>query len=287
MNKIFAWKTISEDKISAESKYSFGNIEFSDNFSEWTSKHFDLNIFVDARLHEVNIADYISEDEFLSWIIIWRGDNKITGSSKRVALELSSIQKIKCTIPAGSSISEIEIDLLLVVNKIDYGTSHERPDGSIICQKNIYNKNSLSEGSFFPVKEFFGDGKKLFYFSFNNTLDLKVSVSYSVIVNVDRNHQFLKNLDTNIEARNLLFLMIIQSYFQKALSYEVFNLIEFDKEFMNIDRSLGKSFMGILNSVKNQLKLKTIHDLRDRFYNKPDEVTSALFDIYSNSLKNI
>ena len=45
--------------------------------------------------------------------------------------------------------------------------------------------------------------------------------------------------------------MIIQAYFQKALSYEIFNLIELDKEFMNIDGSLGKSFFGVLNSVKN------------------------------------
>lgn len=287
MDKIFAWKTIDEDKISVNTKYSFGGIKNSDNISEWTSKHFELSISVVVSLFGVEIYEYLNQYEKASWIIIWRGDDKITGSSERVPFEPEKCQTVKCIVPSGSLMSKFEAELYLVTGKNESaGPFSDRPDASILCQKVLYKNNSLSEGGFFPIKEFSGDGKNLFYWTFSNTEDLNVSVSYGVTVHIDRNHPFIRNMHGNHETRSLLLLMIIQSYFQKAMSDDIFNRINSETENEQINGSMGRSFLFMLESVRNQLKLNTLADLKDRYSKKPEEVNKALLEIYTKSLIN-
>jgi hypothetical protein len=287
MDKIFAWKTIDEEKISVNTRYSFGETINSENISDWTSKHFDLKISTEVSLSGVEMSEYLQENEKASWIIIWRGDKRITGSGIRVSYEPEIPQTVECTVPSGSLISGFEAELFLVTCKIESaGSFFGRPDGSILCRKVLYDNDSLSEGGFFPIKEFSGDGKNLFYWTFSNTEDLNVSVSYGVTVHIDRNHPFIRNMHNNHETRSLLLLMIIQSYFQKAMSEDIFNRITSETKNDPINGSMGRSFLFMLDSVRNQLKLNTLADLKDRYSKRPEEVNKVLLEIYTNSLKN-
>ncbi len=287
MDKIFAWKTIDEDKISVNTRYSFGGTKNSDSISEWTSKHFELSISVVVSLFGEEIYEYLNEYEKASWIIIWRGDDKITGSGARVPFDPEKCQTVKCIVPSGSLISKFEAELFLVTAKnAPAGPFSYRPDGSILCRKILYSNNSLSEGGFFPIKEFSGDGKNLFYWKFNNTEDLNVSVSYGVTVYIDMNHPFIRNMHDNHETRSLLLLMIIQGYFQKAMSDDIFSRITSESESDQINGSMGRSFLFMLDSVRNQLKLNKLRDLKERYNKKPEEVNKALLEIYTKSLKN-
>lgn len=287
MDKIFAWKTIDEEKISINTKYSFGETINSDNISEWTSRYFDLRISAEVSLSGVEMSEYLQENEEASWIIIWRGDNRITGSGLRVTYKPEIPQTIECIVPSGSLKSGFEAEMFLVTSKTESaGSFFERPDGSILCRKVLYYNDSLSEGSFFPIKEFSGDGKNLFYWTFSNTEDLNVSVSYGVAVHIDNNHPFIQNMHDNHEIRSLLLLMIIQSYFQKAMSDDIFNRITSETENEQINGSMGRSFLFMLDSVRNNLKLKKLTDLKDRYTKKPEEVNKALLEIYTKSLKN-
>jgi hypothetical protein len=287
MDKIFAWKTIDEEKISVNTKYSFGKTINTDNISEWTSRHFDLRISTEVSLSGVEISEYLQENEEASWIIIWRGDRRITGSGIRVSYDPEIPQTVECNVPSGSLISGFEAELFLITGKNESaGSFSDRPDGSILCRKVLYNNDTLSEGGFFPIKEFSGDGKNLFYWTFSNTEDLNVSVSFGVTVHIDRNHPFIRNMHDNHETRSLLMLMIIQSYFQKALSDDIFNRINSETENEQINGSMGRSFLFILDSVRNQLKLNTLRDLKDRYSKKPEEVNKALFEIFTKSLEN-
>ena len=287
MDKIFAWKTIDGEKISVNTRYSFGETINSENISDWTSKHFDLKISTEVSLSGVDMSEYLQENEKASWIIIWRGDKRITGSGIRVSYEPEIPQTVECTVPSGSLISGFEAELFLVTCKIESaGSFSGRPDGSILCRKDLYDNDSLSKGGFFPIKEFSGDGKNLFYWTFSNTEDLNVSVSYGVTVHIDRNHPFIRNMHNNHETRSLLLLMIIQSYFQKAMSEDIFNRITSETKNDQINGSMGRSFLFMLDSVRNQLKLNTLADLKDRYSKRPEEVNKVLLEIYTNSLKN-
>jgi hypothetical protein len=287
MDKIFAWKTIDEEKITVNTKYSFGETINSDNISEWTSRHFDLKISSEVFLSGMEISEFLQENEKASWIIIWRGDKRITGSGIRVSYEPGIPQTVECTVPSGSLISGFEAELFLVTVKNESaGSFSNRPDGSIICRKVLYYSDTLSEGGFFPIREFSGDGKNLFYWTFSNTEDLNVSVSYGVTVHIDRNHPFIHNMHNNAETRSLLLLMIIQSYFQKAMSDDIFNRVNSETKNEHINGSMGRSFLFMLDSVRNQLRLYTLADLKDRYNKKPEEVNKALLEIYTKSLKN-
>lgn len=287
MNKIFAWKTIDEEKISVNTKFSFGETINSDNISEWTSRHFDLRISLEVFLSGVEISEYLQENESASWIIIWRGDKRITGTGIRVRYEQGIPQVVECIVPSGSLISGLEAELFLVTQKNESeGSFSGRPDGSILCRKGLYYNDSLSEGGFFPIKEFSGDGKNLFHWTFSNTDDFNVSVSYGVTVHVDRNHPFIRKMHDNNETRSLLLLMIIQSYFQKAMSDDIFNRITSETENEPIYGSMGRSFLFMLNSVRNKLKLNTLIELKDSYSKKPEEVIKALLEIYTKSLQN-
>ena len=117
MDKIFAWKTIDEEKISVNTKFSFGETINSDNISEWTSRHFDLRISLEVFLSGVEISEYLQENESASWIIIWRGDKRITGTGIRVRYEQGIPQVVECIVPSGSLISGLEAELFLVTQK--------------------------------------------------------------------------------------------------------------------------------------------------------------------------
>jgi len=287
MDKIFAWKTIDGEKISVNTRYSFGEIINSENISDWSSKHFDLKISTEVSLSEVEMSEYLQENEVASWIVIWRGDKRITGSGMRVSYKPGMAQTVECIVPSGSLISGFEAEIFLVIGKTEStGSFSGRPDGSILCRKALYYNDSFSEGGFFPIKEFYGDGKNLFYWTFSNIEDLNVSVSYGVTVHIDNNHPFIRNMHVNHESKYLLMLMIIQSYFQKALSDDIFNRITSETENEQINGSIGRSFLFMLKSVRDKLKLNTLRELKDRYRKKPEEVNKALFEIYTKSLQN-
>lgn len=287
VNKLFAWKVINVEKITADTMYSYGDQLNVTHISEWSATHFDLKINVKVNLELNDLSLYINEEEELFWMICWRGDKKFTGCGQRVPLILGQSQNLECEILKGSFSGTFEVSVYLSVFNKKWSTLNAlRPNGSIVSEKVIYRCKSLSEGSFFPIKEFSGDGKHMFYFSFCNTDDLDVSVPYSVIVYVDRNHHILKNSGENKSIRALLLLMIIQSYFQKALSDDIYPILISKSINEWSQGSLGKSFALLLNTIKNHLNMGSFNDLKQKYNTTPEIINRSVYEIFSQTMKH-
>lgn len=285
MESLFAWKTINESDIISDHNFIFGGGSETKTLEGWSARHFDLDVNIVANLKNVDIKDYINENESAEWIVSWRGDKKFTGSGESLPYLQGEMVHISVHIPRGSMNKELELDLCIISRNKKTSSVTGRLDGSIIGKKTIYINKTFTEGGFFPIREFEGDGKQPFYLEFYDIRDLDMAVPYGVCVYIDKVHYLCKDINVNPNAKTLLSLMIIFTYFQKAVSPIAIEQLKTRSEGDWGRNSIGGSFVTMLNLIKNKINVNSIEVLCEKYRNDPEDVGRIVYEIYSKGLR--
>ena len=287
MKAFYSWKTIQDNNtnFSKNVTYFYEN-KIHHNIDDWNSLYEELfiNVEIEFNTDLVNFNDYLIENEKIGALILCEGDSKFIYKSELIEINNTNFI-INCKLPAGFCGEKLKIDLFIVSIETEDSKSYRLP-GSIISKISILDSINIDKGTWFPIEYCEGDGKLFIKWNIATLDELELEIASSLLIQVDKNHPLAKNLDENQELQKMIELNIFQGLSRKLFSDSIFEEIS-EKYLNNYEwepKSIGFIFNFILNEIVNNSGISNLKNLKEYFYNSPQEIDMYIDRIYSNLL---
>ena len=286
MDVLFTWKTINGDCFTKEVLFTYGD-STSNNLDNWNSTYEDLLISITINpCTEITDKDpYFLPEETFAMVFSWRGDSRFSGSSPFLNYEFEAPLQLTHMIPKGTCGSRLEAECCLVIKdaaEVEGGGWH-RPPGSIIGVIPIIEKITIDKGAWFPIEEVEGNGATLLNWEFVNMDNLDLSVSSCFLVLVDKKHPVAALLSSSPEGQSLLTLLIVQGCARKALTDDIYELLQTKQDAGEswISGSAGACFDFVLKKLLSTAGFSSYDALRSTFLESPERIDEIVDHAFS------
>lgn len=291
MISFLPWKTIPETDFTKEVKFIFGNPPAEQELENWASYPEDLEIRLDLK-YNGNLEKAWScfyGNENCGIVLAWTADKKFSGCSPVYKYAFEEEKTISCKIPKGWSLTDLNVQCIIITEISEDNSEWMRPPGSIISTIGVVDKVKLGSGSLFPVQEREGEGKTLIKWDFSSLDDLEFNLSENVTIYVDRNHPMHPAKMNCIEADSYLMLLILQAFARKAFTPGIFEtIIHYKENGIKWEKdSLGAAFNFILKEISTKIEYKLNDDMKEVYLDSPERIDTAIDNIFSEHLINL
>jgi hypothetical protein len=290
MEELFTWRTLNQNDILCKSVFSYGKHVESKSISEWNPVLQDLKIITDLSvIPNIDIREFLYEDEVACWIINWNCDGKFTGTSAMCPYSNGETSRVECSIPAGMSSIKVDITCHLVACPKSFetdGGDWNRPPGSILASRPLIESAKLTLGGLFPLKNEYRDSNELLRWVYFNLDDLELSVPYSLCIYLNLQHPLAKDYKSNKTVRTLILLMIIQDFVAKGLTDQVFSAIKSCETEGGTwsSGSLGSAFLNILEKIAANEGYASIDGIKEVHSVAPEQINVMILKLFAKSL---